>query len=268
MKSIPELWRAVQSRRPLIHCITNPISIHQCANAILAVGARPMMAEHPKEVREITETADALVLNLGNITDARMASMRISAEVAKERHIPTVLDAVGVACSALRRGYALDLLQAEPPAVLKGNYSEINALCHGDYHSAGVDADGELTVPAMDRAAVELARRYHTIILASGKTDIVTDGVHLAHIHNGTPRLSEITGTGCVLGALTGAYLSAGTALDAAASACVVLGVCGQLAESAPGNGSFQVALLDALSTVTDKILQENIQMEEMTIEL
>lgn len=268
MKSIPELRRAVRDRRPLIHCITNPISIHQCANAILAVGARPMMAEHPKEVREITATADALVLNLGNITDARMDSMRISAETAKERQIPTVLDAVGVACSALRREYALDLLETAPPAVLKGNYSEINALCHGDYHSSGVDADSDLTVLAMDRAAVELARRYHTVVLASGKTDIVTDGVHMAHIHNGTPRLAEITGTGCMLGALTGAYLSAGDPMDAAATACVALGICGQLAESAPGNGSFQVALLDALSTMSDKILQETMNMEEIKLEL
>lgn len=268
MKSIPELRRAVQCRRPLIHCITNPISIHQCANAILAVGARPMMAEHPKEVREITETADALVLNLGNITDARMDSMRISAEVAKKHHIPDVLDAVGVACSALRREYALDLLETAPPAVLKGNYSEINALCHCDYHSAGVDADGDLTVPAMDRAAVELARRHQTVVLASGKTDIVTDGTRLLHIHNGTPRLAEITGTGCMLGALTGTYLSVGNSLDAAVTACVVLGICGQLAEATQGNGSFQIALLDALSTVTDAELEQLTCKEEIKLEL
>lgn len=268
MKPIPDLLAAVRAHRPLIHCITNPISIHQCANALLAAGARPIMAEHPKEVQEITETADALLLNLGNITDVRMDSMRISAETAKERHIPAVLDAVGVACSALRLEYAFDLLQAAPPAVIKGNYSEIKALCHADYRSAGVDAKDDLTVATMDRSAAELARRYHTVVLASGKADIVTDGVRLVHIHNGTPRLSEITGTGCMLGALTGAYLSVGSPLDAAVAACGGLGICGQLAEPAPGNGSFQVALLDALSIVTDKILQKNANMEEITLEI
>lgn len=268
MKPIPDLLAAVRAHRPLIHCITNPISIHQCANALLAAGARPIMAEHPKEVQEITETADALLLNLGNITDVRMDSMRISAETAKERHIPAVLDAVGVACSALRLEYAFDLLQAALPAVLKGNYSEIYALCHADYRSTGVDSDRDLTVSAMDRAAAELARRYHTVVLTSGKADIVTDGVRLVHIHNGTPRLSEITGTGCMLGALTAAYLSAGSPLDVAVVACEVLGICGQLAEPAPGSGSFQVALLDALSIVTDKILQKNANMEEINLEL
>lgn len=265
--TLPELRAAVRVRRPLIHCITNPISIHQCANAILAVGARPMMAEHPKEVREITETADALLLNLGNITDVRMDSMRISAETAKELHIPAVLDAVGVACSALRREYAFDLLRAAPPVVLKGNYSEIKALCHVDYRSAGVDSDRDLTVSAMDCAAAELARRYHAVILASGKTDIVTDGVRLVHIHNGTPRLSEITGTGCMLGALAAAYLSAGSPLDAAVEACEVLGICGQLAETVQGSGSFQAALLDALSTVTDAALEQLICKEETNLE-
>ena len=131
----------VKECHPLIHCITNPISIHQCANAILAVGARPMMAEHPKEVREITESADALLLNLGNITDARMESMMISTKAAKQKGIPIVLDAVGVACSTLRRSFARELLKTVSPTVIKGNYSEISALYHEKYHSVGVDAD-------------------------------------------------------------------------------------------------------------------------------
>ena len=92
-----EIRKCVYENRPLIHCITNPISIHQCANSVLAVGARPIMAEHPEEVRDITHTANALMLNLGNITDVRMQSMLLSARTAKEKGIPAVLDAVGVA---------------------------------------------------------------------------------------------------------------------------------------------------------------------------
>ena len=93
-----KICEAVRSEPPLIHAITNPISINQCANAILAVGGRPMMAEHPREVEKITETADALLLNLGNITDVRMESMQLSLKCDSDKNIPVVLDVVGVAC--------------------------------------------------------------------------------------------------------------------------------------------------------------------------
>ena len=105
-------------KKPLIHCITNPISINQCANAILAVGARPIMAEHPGEAAEITETAQALLLNLGNITDVRMKSMAISAAAAADRGIPFVLDAVGIACSQLRKNYITELLRNVTPTII------------------------------------------------------------------------------------------------------------------------------------------------------
>lgn len=101
---------ATKENSPLIHCITNPISIHGCANMILAVGARPMMAEHPLEVEDITRTAGALMLNLGNITDARMESMRRSARVAMECGIPILLDLVGVTCSRIRMELARELI--------------------------------------------------------------------------------------------------------------------------------------------------------------
>ena len=171
MKKLHEIREAVRNQQPLIHCITNPISINQCANGILAIGARPMMAEHPKEVREITETAGALMLNLGNITDARMESMKISMLTAKEKSIPVMLDAVGIACSKLRRDYIAELLEIGIPTVIKGNYSEVFALYHDAYRSSGVDADASINAEAITHAAAELARKYHTTILASGKTD-------------------------------------------------------------------------------------------------
>ena len=137
-----EIVNSVREKKPLVHCITNPISINQCANAVLAVGAKPIMAEHPKEVEEITNVADALVLNLGNITDARMESMLISAKTASENNIPFVVDAVGISCSALRRDYIKRIIKYKPK-VIKGNYSEIKALYDSEYKSAGVDADFE-----------------------------------------------------------------------------------------------------------------------------
>lgn len=267
IQGIHTIRKKIKEHKSLIHCITNPISINQCANAILAVGARPIMAEHPKEVKEITESASALMLNLGNITDARMASIQISAQTAKENHIPVLLDAVGVACSKLRRDYVRDLLRTAMPTVIKGNYSEINALYHEDYYASGVEADAVLDERALDQVAVELARAYHTVILASGKVDIVTDGTRLVHIKNGTPQLSGITGTGCMLGALAAAYLAIQPDMNAAITACVMLGICGQLAETDRGSGSFMMNLMDALSTVKSADIKQLMDMEEIEIE-
>ena len=117
-QTIHDIRKNVWQNEPLIHCITNPISINQCANGILAVGARPMMAEHPGEVTEITRTAQALMLNLGNITDVRMESMQLSATIAREQNIPFLLDAVGIACSNLRREYVHNLLNIAVPTVM------------------------------------------------------------------------------------------------------------------------------------------------------
>ena len=278
----------VKETKPLIHCITNPISINQCANAILAVGARPMMAEHPQEVREITESADALLLNLGNITDVRIESMQIAAKAAKQKGIPIVLDAVGVACSALRREFASELLKLVTPTVIKGNYSEINALFYETYRSAGVDADASLEPDSVSRTAAALAEAKQTVILVSGETDIITDGKRLVYGRNGTPQLATVTGTGCMLGALCATYLSANEstaivvqnvqgietdkrmgskAMDAVITACAVLGVCGEFAKTEAGSGSFMMRLMDALSALTDAELETHLSMEERQIE-
>ena len=267
MTKLHELRALVQNRHPLIHCITNPISIAQCANAILAIGGRPIMAEHPAEVQEITETADALMLNLGNITDARMHSMKISLLAATQKKIPVICDAVGIACSKFRRDYLEELLESGQPTVIKGNYSEICALHHSAYHSSGVDADTSLTADIVTNSATHLARKYRTTILASGKVDIVTDGTKIARIKNGTPQLSAVTGTGCMLGALCGAYLSASPDMDAAVTACIVLGVCGQIAETENGSGSFMVNLLDTLSSLTNAQLAQYTDMEVIPYE-
>lgn len=256
-----------KSNPPLIHCITNPISINQCANAILAVGARPMMAEHPDEVFEITETANALLLNLGNITDARMQSIRIASEAARKHGVPSVLDLVGIACSSLRRNFAHTLLKQYTPQMIKGNASEIHALYDPNYKSAGVDADTALELSHTTRIAATLAQKYSTVILVSGETDIVTDGKTIVHLQNGTPQLATVTGTGCILGALCAAYLSVADGLFAAKTACAVLGISGQLSETTNGSGSFMLHLMDKLNTLTDEDINKHIRLEEMRIE-
>ena len=254
---IHNIRNSVKKLQPLIHCITNPISINQCANAILAVGARPIMAEHPGEVAEITKTAKALLLNLGNITDVRMESMLLSVKTAKEHKIPIVLDVVGIACSKLRRDFACELILEASPTVIKGNYSEIYALYNIEYQSSGVDADTSLSVDFMGKLAVELARKNHTIILASGKTDIITDGKQIVWIHNGSPKLSMVTGTGCMLGALCACYLAVNQEICAVVTACVILGISGELSETEKGLGSFFINLMDKISTVTEKEIEK-----------
>ena len=254
-------------KKPLVHCITNPISINMCANGLLAVGAKPIMAEHPLEVAEITNTADALILNLGNITDARVKSIKISAETAQKHNIPFIIDAVGIACSQLRRDLIKELLMKFRPTAIKGNYSEIFALYDDFYATSGVDADETLSVEKISNISLRLARKYNTMILASGETDIVTDGELIAYIHNGTPQLAQLTGTGCLLGVLCGCYLSVEQSINSLITGCVVLGACGQLSEIQKGNGSFMVSLMDNLSIVSDTQIEKLLDIEVKSYE-
>ena len=265
--TVKDCLSLIRKQQPLIHCITNPISINQCANAILAVGGRPIMAEHPKEVAEITQTAQCLMLNLGNITDIRMESIQISARAAAEEGIPILLDAVGAACSRLRRDFLHKLLSFATPTAIKGNYSEIHALYQDGYCSSGVDADASLDIATIDHCAVALAREKNTMILASGKVDILTDGKRLVHIHNGTSQLSAVTGTGCMLGALCAVCLSADPSLDAMITACALLGISGEKARTSIGNGTFFINLMNALSTLSAEDLCQNTKKEEIRIE-
>lgn len=260
---ISKLRKDLKERHPLIHCITNPISINQCANAVLAVGARPMMAEHPEEVSVITANAGAVLLNMGNLTDVRKESIRISAKEANQNGIPFVLDVCGASCLPSRRDYALSLIREAKPTVIKGNYSEIMALCNPDYRSSGVDAEG-VSLESAKEAARTLAKCFQTTVLASGSIDLITDGRRIICCYNGTPQLASITGTGCMQGALCAAYLAvADTALCAAEAAGVMLGVCGQLAQTDKGSGSFAVNLMDELSSITDDTLSDMIRLEE-----
>lgn len=260
---ICNLREEIVKYKPLIHCITNPISITACANTILSVGARPIMAEHPKEVLEITNTADALMLNMGNITDARMKSIKISLKRAVERKIPVLLDVVGVACSKLRQKYVLKLLNAAMPTVIKGNYSEILALHNSKYFSRGVDADEALEASQITKAAKELSLKFKTVILATGETDVITDGEKVIYVKNGTCQMASVTGTGCMLGALCTAFMTSLLPLDGAVAACVYFGICGELAKTDKGGGSFMGNLIDRISTLCKEEILKHMDMEE-----
>ena len=294
---ILQLRKLIKEEKPLIHCITNPISIHDCANVILAVGARPIMAEHPAEVADITASAGALMLNLGNITDARIESMKRSMRTAMEKKIPVLLDLVGVACSDLRLDLARELLSIGHPAVLKGNMSELLAVSGLPSHASGSDAGGEdaLTEENIDGVSEGLkafSRNNQAIVLATGKQDFVTDGERVVLVQNGSAALSGITGTGCMVGALTAAFLPgredniakemtdsieagvwsggeiglnerSGNYLAAAVLGTALMGIAGEEAEKiSRGPGSFQVNLLDEIYGLSDRQLLDLLKIE------
>lgn len=258
---LPTARQLLKEKAPLIHCITNPISINDCANALLAVGARPIMAEHPREAEEITATAAALAVNLGNITDARMESMLLSGRKARELGLPRVIDVVGVSCSSLRRAYAREWIHQCAPSVIKGNIAEIKTLCGSAVSSTGIDA-GEAdqlsadTLVGSAEAARQLAREAGAVILASGKTDLITDGETVWLAENGCAQMARLTGTGCMLNVLTAAFLTVLAPAEAALAATVYFGVCGEHAQTDLGMGTFHVRLLDALDCLPAEELQ------------
>lgn len=220
------------------------------------------MAEHPNEVEEITDRASALMLNTGNITDVRMKSMSLSAQMAKVRGIPILIDMVGVACSTLRREYAMNLIEKFSPSVIKGNYSEIASMYDTSYSSPGVDAEPTVTLSDIENISLELAVKYGTVVLATGKTDVISDGKMIVCVDNGTSKLADITGTGCMLGSLCTALMTSAQPLDASVSACCYFGICGELATKDRGLGSFYISLMDKLSTLEKGEISENLKVE------
>ncbi|CBL17528.1 hydroxyethylthiazole kinase [Ruminococcus champanellensis] len=264
-KRICMLLEQLRQKQPLVHCITNPISINDCANALLAVGARPMMAEHPREVAGITAHAGALLLNLGNITDVRMESMQLAGQAAMQAKVPVILDLVGVACSDLRREFALHLLEQMHPAVLRGNRTEIRAM-QEQIHADGVDVSREdaADTGAYLNAARQLAARYDTVVLTSGAADDVTDGQKHVRVLGGTELLSHVTGTGCMQGALIAAYLAVGAPLEAAVCGAAVLDAAASaVLPGVSGPGSLRSALADGLWNLSPEQLCKYCEIEE-----
>ena len=271
----------IQREAPLIHCITNPISINDCANILLAIGARPIMAEHPDEVAEITAIAKGLALNLGNITDARMASMKISAGTAKDKGIPFVLDLVGLSCSRLRQKYAKELLQIAVPDIIKGNISELRTLLGlPTTPGMGVEAGQKEMVTrenALEYAKIfqKQAREYHTLLLATGPIDLVVSSEEAYIIANGSNALASITGTGCMNNVLAGACLAGVHGISsqvtnntlAAILSCLLLGIAGENIQDIylnQGPGSFHYSLMDSISKLTPHAITQQCNITKL----
>ena len=273
---VENIINSIRSNAPLIHCITNPISINDCANAVLAVGAKPIMAEHPKEVAKITSMASVLAVNLGNITDARINSIMISGKTSLENNIPSVIDAVGVTCSDIRLELAKEYINVCRPAVIKGNISEIKVLNGLSSDAAGIDvsdkdtfsSDNEVKMKYTGELVKELAKKTNSVVVATGVVDTISDGCEVYYIQNGCEMMSSITGTGCMLNVLIASCISAGKytdtkILDNAICATALLGIAGERArdytlKNNAGLGTFHVRLLDEISLINAKTLCEN----------
>lgn len=254
------LLEKVKNESPLIHSITNPISINLCANIALAVGAKPIMAEHPLEVSEITKISKALALNLGNITDARLESIEISIKTAKENNIPSIIDMVGVSCSKLRYDYCKKIIEKYKPDIIKGNMSEIKAILGLESSSIGVDVGkddsiDESNLDSSTEIAKKLALQTGTTVVVTGKIDIITDGKTCYVVKNGNEMLSRITGTGCALTELIGCYLPYADSIAASLLALLVLEISSEIAIKDKGNYTFMSSLIDEVSLINiDKI--------------
>ncbi len=261
------LRRGAAANKPLVHCITHGITMNDSANVILAVGGVPNMASHPKEVVEVGRAAAALVVNLGNISSERMEAIWLAGQAAHTDGIPMLIDLVGVACSTLRRNFAMQFIRECRPQIIKGNSSEIRAICGLPSHAVGVDAGAADAVTAENfRKAAQDIQAYalaqQAVLLMSGPVDVVTDGTRMCGVANGTAQLARLTGTGCMLGALAGVYL-AGRTWEAAVLAAVMMGLAGEEAGRIAGSrmGTFHVALLDAFSQMTDAQIQQQMKL-------
>ncbi len=236
----------LRARRPLVHCLTNPVAANLTANALLCLGGTPLMAEAEAEMVAVSQAADAVLVNLGMQTPARMAAAQIAASFAQCHGRPWVLDPVAAGAIPQRTELALNLASGRP-RLIKGNASEILALAGAGPGGRGTDSthDG---ADALEPARL-LARKTGAAVAITGAVDWITDGNRVASIRRGHGLMAHVSGMGCVAGALAAACLAVEPdALLATQHALLLLGVAGEVAANAgSGPGSFVPALLDAL---------------------
>ncbi len=254
---------AIRERKPLVHNITNYVVMNETANAILALGALPVMAHAQEEVREMVGLAGALVLNIGTLSEDWIDAMLLAGAAANERGIPVVLDPVGVGATTYRTETAKRILDTVEIAVLRGNAGEVATLVGVEAEVRGVESvGGGGGDPAV--LALQAARTLGVVASVTGPVDHVSDGVRSAAIANGHELLAAITGTGCMSTALTGCFLAGkDDPFEAAVEALVAFGVAGEdAAREAKGPGSFHVALYDALAALAPADLTARASVE------
>lgn len=265
----------VRTSTPLVHCITNYVTVNDCANALLACGGSPIMSDEPEDVVDITTICGGLVLNIGTLNKQTIAGMRAAGKRASELGHPIVLDPVGAGASALRTAIASEILDTMDVAVIRGNMSEIKAVAGASVATRGVDVNPDDVVTDENLAASaafakELAKKTGAIIAITGAIDIVANDERAFAIRNGSAIMGKITGAGCMLSCLVGAYSVANkeNMLEGVVAAIAGEGLCGQIAAErmteADGNGSFRTYLLDAMYNLDAATLADGALVQEV----
>ena len=263
----------VRKAAPLIHCITNYVTVNDVANILLACGASPIMADDIQEVEDITALCAGLTLNIGTLNQRTLPAMLAAGKCAVRLNHPVVLDPVGAGASPLRTQSAQSLIQNIPFTVIRGNVTEIKALSQLSISSRGVDAGTgdavtEETLDAGVDFAKAAARRFGAVVAITGAIDLVADRERCYVIRNGRPEMGRITGTGCQLSGLTAAYLAANRSneLEAAAAAVAAMGLAGEIGWShlAPyeGNATYRNRIIDAIFRMDGDTLEKGANYE------
>lgn len=264
-----ELVEKLHQQKPVIHAITNYVTAESCADITLAAGGSPVMADEPEEVEEITAGAKALVINLGTLNFNKQIAMERSAMVAKKKGIPVVLDPVGVMASTMRLDFALKLLNKGYIDIVRGNFSECQALLLGKTSGHGVD-NLEAGVEECEalKTAKDAATKFNCVFAVTGAVDNISNGKQAVVLNNGHPLLQDITGSGCMTTMLVACCAAVTKDMLVAASlGVVIMGQSAELAanflEKKDGPGMFKVRLVDCVYHVTTKWNLVNLKPEE-----
>ena len=263
----------VRNTVPLIHNITNYVTVNDVANVLLACGASPIMADDEGEVEEITAICSGLNINIGTLNSRTIPSMLKAGKAAQALNHPVVLDPVGAGASTLRTETARRLIREIRFTVVRGNMSEIKTLAAGSGNTRGVDASVEdvVTEDNLESAIAfvkDLSARDGAIVAVTGAIDLVADAERCYVIRNGRPEMGKVTGTGCQLSALTAAYVAAnpGNCLEAAAAAVCLMGLAGEIGFSrmAPGDGNaaYRSRIIDAICNMDGRELERGAKYE------
>jgi len=270
-----EIIKNVKNKTPLVHNITNYVTVNDCANVLLACGGSPIMADDIEEVEEIVSISSALVLNIGTLNSRTIESMIKAGEKANELNIPAILDPVGVGASNLRTDTARKLLDEVKFAVVRGNMSEIKALGNTNAKGArGVDANvadsiNEENLTEVVEYVKSLSGKLSLVVAVTGAIDIISDSTKTYIIRNGHPMMGKISGTGCMLSSTIGAYCGANkdNIIDATAAAVCIMGLSGELAyekmkKNDEGTSMLRSHLIDFMSKIDDEMLKEGAKVE------
>ncbi|MFV0321948.1 MAG: hydroxyethylthiazole kinase [Alphaproteobacteria bacterium] len=268
LQNIIDATGQISQKNPLVLSLTNHVVMNSTANALLAIGASPIMSMEQSETAELVAISNAVVLNIGTLNEYFIAHAYMAAKYGKKYHKPVILDPVGVGASQIRMEAALKILSTDAVTIIKGNASEIIALAGSATKSKGVDSLHD-TGDALD-AAKKLAKEYNVCVGISGATDIIVNSQYIAEIALDVPIMQKVTGTGCTAAAICGAY--AGVEPDsftATLSALAIMSAIGNKAsQQAAGPASFWVGFLDCLSHISADDLSDipNIHVQQYEV--